>query len=132
VATVTAGRTTTDLVNSNWVAKTSTWQPAAHVTDANVGTEGDVSWDAEAADDVTLDIGEVWDVVPGVVVSVIRLVTDDGGKVEIMVVRELEMDVVKVVVDPDNVCMIVLIEIWVKVLAGNVWVSEIVSVAEIV
>jgi hypothetical protein len=63
VATVTAGRTTTDLVNSSWVAKTSTWQPAAHVTDADVGTTGDVSWDADDADDPDdddiVDIAEV-------------------------------------------------------------------------
>jgi hypothetical protein len=42
---------------------------------------------------------------------VVSLVTVDGDNVEIMVVKEPESDVVKVVVEPDSVCVIVLIEI---------------------
>jgi hypothetical protein len=138
VATVTGASTTTDLVNSNWVAKTSTWQPAAHVTDAEPETTEEVSWDEEIPDVATLDVADplkgadIWDVVPRDVVSVDRLVTVDGGKVDIMVVKEPEIDVVNVVVAPGSVWVIVLIKLWVSVLEGAVCVDTTDEVTEFV
>jgi hypothetical protein len=106
---VTGARTTTDLVNSNSVAKTSTWQPVVHVTDAEPEPAEEVSWGDDVADVVTpedadaLEATNAWDVVPREVVIVVRLVTVVGDRVDIMVVREPEIDVVNVVVAPKNV-----------------------------